>query len=74
MARHSAASVSFKDGDRVRCRLGPAKGELGTVVEQPLQNRIRSVSPRPGFVFVLFDRANGLITDAAIGSLEKMRR
>jgi hypothetical protein len=73
MPRRSAAKNAFKDGDRVRCRRGPAKGELGIVVERFLPNRTRSISPRPGFLFVLFDRAHGVILDAAIETLEKVR-
>ena len=73
MAHRVAAKKSFKEGDRVRCCRGPAKGELGIVVEQTFPNRARSKSPRSGFVFVLFDRAHGVILDAAIETLEKVR-
>ena len=72
MPRRVAAKNSFKEGDRVRCRRGPAEGELGIVVERPLPNRARSISPRSGYVFVLFDRAHGVIQDAAIETLEKV--
>jgi hypothetical protein len=63
-------AARFKAGDRVHCKRGPAKGELGTVVERPLPGGGKSVHPRPGFVFVLFDRAAGVSLDAAIDALE----
>ncbi len=71
MPRLPAAKLSFKVGDRVRARRGPAMDETGTVVGRYLRNRIWSISPRPGFVFVVFDRAQGVVVDVAIDTLEK---
>ncbi len=71
MPRLPAAKLAFKVGDRVRSRRGPAKDELGTVVGRFLRNRIWSISPRPGFVFVVFDRAQGVVVDVAIETLER---
>ena len=73
MARFTAASKAFKAGDRVLCSCGPAKGELGIVVERPLSGGHRSGNLRPGFVFVLFDRAQGVVVDARVNTLEKVR-
>ena len=71
MPRLPAAKLSLKVGDRVRCQRGPAKDEMGTVVGRFLRNRIWSISPRPGFVFVVFDRAQGVVVDVAIETLER---
>ena len=72
MPRYPTARKAFKEGDRVRCLRGPAEGEMGIVVERFLPNRVRSISPRPGFVFVLFDRAHGVVVDTAIDALQKV--
>jgi hypothetical protein len=72
MPRYPAASRSFRAGDRVRCKRGPAVGELGFIVERQLPNRRRSISPRPDFVFVLFDRAQGVVIEVDADVLEKV--
>lgn len=74
MPRLPAAQLSLKVGDRVRCQRGPAKDELGTIVERFVQNRLWSTSPRPGFVFVAFDRAQGAVADLPIDALVKVQK
>lgn len=73
MPRPPAAGMSLRIGDRVRYRRGSAKGELGTVVENTLPNGTRSIHPRSGIVFVLFDRAHGLVIEAEVEALEKVK-
>jgi len=68
----AAAPVPFKPGDRVRCKGDPAMGEIGTVVERPLPGGGKSIHPRPGFVFVLFDEVRGVTLDAAVSAIEKV--
>lgn len=44
----------FKAGDRVRCKVGPAKGRLGTVVRRRYHDRT-TIHAGPDQVWILFD-------------------
>ena len=53
-ALFAAPPQPFKAGDRVRCKIGRAKGQLGTVVRRRYHEKI-STHAGPDQVWVLFD-------------------
>jgi len=61
----------FKAGDRVRCKTGPAKGQLGTVVLRRYGGRA-SIHADPDQLWVLFDEA-GAVLKARRGAIEKVK-
>lgn len=50
----------FKSGDRVRCMVGDAQGQTGTVVRRPYNLRI-TTHAGPDQVWVLFDGARSAV-------------
>ena len=60
----------FKAGDRVRCRVGPAQGRLGTVVRRPYNLKLR-VHAGPDQIWVEFDGDSDAVK-ARRGAIEKV--
>ena len=60
----------FKAGDRVRCRVGVAKGRLGTVVRRPYHLKLR-VHAGPDQIWVEFDGDSDAVKTRR-GAIEKV--
>jgi len=65
--------MSFKLGDRVELIEGEAVGTLGTISQRSQPGGGKSISPRPGQVYVCFDDADHVLS-VPVAMLKRSRK